>query len=167
MTSSCVPQCGLGGPTPGIASGCPSTPECDHRRRQRPSGCLPQCNRRSHHDPQGQRPTIQTMDYPCSPSFWFLGKRRGAPLGKVRLTCSWGMPGRESSMAFAHLARNQASCSAAFWGQREGERTSFAVRVRRIRTASDTVIPSSPRTAVAAFLHSRIDPCLHQCVLQA
>jgi len=75
----------------------------------------------------------------------FLEKGGGAALGKVCFNLLVGNGGTRIIEGFRTLARNQASCSAAFWANANGRAPSFAVRVRRMRTASETVIPARPK----------------------
>src|SRR5258708_4104964 len=81
-------------------------------------------------------------------------------LAKRASTFLCGMPGRGSLSASCTLARNHASCAAALLVNANGSAPSFAVRVNRLRTASETVIPNSSSTAAArSFTAESIRVC--------
>ena len=58
--------------------------------------------------------------------------------------------------------RNRASCGAGSITRGNGSAPSLAIRVSRMRTASETVSPMVSSTAAAAFLQGRVDASLNQ-----
>ena len=85
------------------------------------------------------------------PAFFSAASRRMAKCASTS-SCASGV--RLSSSASCTRARNQASCSFASVPRMNGRTPSFAVRVSRIRTASETVRPILESTEMAFFFTS-------------
>src|SRR5271156_5504778 len=95
-----------------------------------------------------------------SPFDLYLALRAAFPraalrrLAKYTSTSAWGTGGRGPSRACWTRLRNQRSYAAGSALSGKGSAPSFAVRVSRMRTASETVRPMVSRTSAARALTS-------------